>query len=249
MFTELTESNFREWIARILNELRTYERIPGAQTTVARYCEQIGNVCWHFDRNEAQAWFKRAIELRRAANLVPNWISAFLFWKLEDVAALREECKRIVEINERHFGESKRQPLSEDVFKARDQEREILRAVNELATAHFLLEEFEKALEWVTVGAKESHGWSQWDKAWDGGVSSACVYIRDMSKAILEKDSALCEEALKVMRGYLPIWPSDAGGMSEELYRFALSLKEKYFPSGGRNPSQSGVPVPTRNGS
>lgn len=225
----LSERNFRQWIADLQAAMRRTQHYPDQGRSTARYCELIGNVCWHFAPQEAAGWFRRSLETRRAADWEPNWISANLLWKLGDRDGLRDECDKAIEIHRGRLHDLQARERLKERHKARDHQAAIYRELHELATVTLLLEDFRAASEWARAGMEEDVRWSQWDPGRGQKPSSAYLFVRDCCEALLNRRSGEFQEALKVLRAELDMWPTDAGSLIADLYRFGLSLGRAHF--------------------
>jgi hypothetical protein len=230
MTEALNETTFTSWAARLRRLAGRFEGLPGEETTAARYCELLGNVYWHFSREDAAPWFRRAIDLQKSG-AAPSWRTAVLYWKAGDESDFHTECKNVIAASAKVLQTMTQLPVPADTFAAREHERNILRSADALAIAYLLLEAFDDAIRTVSVGEEQSAKWASWDKTWTNKPSSARVFIRDISHGILQNDQTQMQTALDSLRGHLLMWPTDAGGMAEDLYRFGLHLRDKHFPT------------------
>jgi hypothetical protein len=223
----LSKDNFRQWIDNLRAAI---QREHGSPRGVASYSELIGNVCWHFAPAEAPEWFQRSLDLRRSVSWEPNSISAGLLWKLGDREGLRAECAKAITIHEARAKELTARSAPKDKFKRQEQEAALRAALHQLALLNFLLEDFARAVEWTGIGIREDARWSEWDEGRGQAASSVYVFIRDASNAIVRRDSNGVRNALVALRAHLDTWPTDAGSMLSELYRYGLWLARSHFP-------------------
>ena len=234
----LSRDNFRQWITNLQAAAQRLQHHPDQGRSSARYCELIGNVCWHFAPEEAAAWFKRSLDLRRSADWEPNWVSASLLWKLGDAEALRLECTRAIEIHRTRLHDLQDRERPKERSKARDRQAAIFQEFHELTAASFFLQDFRAAAEWAESGVQEVVRWNQWDAGPSRRTSSVCVFVRDACGAILSRNAESLRSALGALRSDIEMWPTDAGNLVSELYRFGLWLDERNIPSSSRGESQ-----------
>jgi len=217
---KLTRENHREWVDRLLEAAYVYEGIPGRETSKASYYELIGNVYWEFDRPRSKEWFQRTLELRRTVGWEPNWLTITLLSKLGDGTGLREEYRRIVEINEPRLRDLRATGPAADTFRERERLGKVRAAFHELAIAPFLAKDFAEAERWAETALDDGQPGLYTQEA-----------IRDMAKAIPSCDSGLFARGMELLRKHLEMWPSDAGNLQTELYRYGMTLAPEHFPS------------------
>jgi len=195
-------------IQNLLSEIGRYGSGQEAQQGVL--IDEIGNLCREYGDPRAPTWYAKALELWRVGYPEPNSRAALILWKAGDFAASKEECDKVIDLNEKRL----RLPLA-------DPER-MTREHSELAIAHFLRGEYEMAADCAERAAGRS----------PAAKPTAITALARIAKGLAGKDIEVFESGLSVLRALIKEWPTYGSGATLDLYRFALSLRDGPFPGG-----------------
>jgi tetratricopeptide (TPR) repeat protein len=209
--SRITEENYNEEIALLLDGIHRCR--DGWNQSKAFLAEGIGNLLQEFDAPKAREWFQEALAWYRTDSFEPAVKIALLLLKLGDSDAAPAECERVLK-----FQHNRRQRIEQGAPSLPP--NQVWRAHQESTCAHFLLGQFQEAIDSAEEGLRAGC---------EDGAPYVQTAISSMAKGILQNDAQHYREGVEILRQHIREWPTASSSLHEDLYRHAQLAGRKYF--------------------